>query len=275
MRFDELALDEIVQGKLQDILRVKCAEVEAAKERLPLAELKGRVSGYRSERSFRDALCSTAKKPSLIAELKHRSPTRGVIRPRFDPISLAQTMEGAGAAAISVLTDQQFFGGDLEYLRSVKQFTEIPILRKDFIIDPYQIYESALYGADAILLIVRVMKPDMLKELLQLAHSLGIEPLVEIHSVGDLEIARDAGAEVIGINNRDLVTFNADTNVSEQLVPKIPKGKVIVAHSGIQTSDHVLQMKRLGVHAVLIGEALMSAPDPASKINELFASAWQ
>jgi indole-3-glycerol phosphate synthase len=258
---------------LDDIVTAKREEVEAAKSRLPFEELKGRTANRLAERSFRQALAVPGRL-ALIAELKRKSPSRGMLRERFDPVSLAQTMERAGAAALSVLTDEPYFGGSLDFLRDVKQFTEIPALRKDFVIDPYQVYESALYEADAVLLIVRILTEEMLAECMQVADRLGLEPLVEVHSEEELDTALRAGAHVIGINHRDLNTFTMDATLSERLVPRIPAGKLIVAESGIQSTADVKRMQQLGVHAVLIGEALMTAPSPAAKIGELFAGTW-
>jgi indole-3-glycerol phosphate synthase len=258
---------------LDDIVMTKYKEVEEARAHLPLDDLKDRVRSYLAERDFRRAL-TRAGKLSLIAELKRKSPSKGMLRERFDPVSLAQTLAGAGAAALSVLTDEFYFGGHLEFLRDAKQFTEVPVLRKDFIVDPYQVYEAAVYGADAVLLIVRVLSEESLIACMQAADVLKIEPLVEVHSEAELRAALGAGAGVIGINHRDLKTFQLDATLSERLIPKIPSGKVIVAESGFQTNEDIQRMKALGVHAVLIGEALMTAPDPAAKIRELFAGVW-
>ena len=258
---------------LDDIVMSKQLEVEEAKERLPLDDLKARLANYLADRSFRKAL-NVPGKLSLIAELKRKSPSKGMLRERFDPVSLAQTLQEAGAAALSVLTDEPFFGGTLDFLRDVKQFTEVPVLRKDFIVDPYQIYESAAYEADAVLLIVRVLTEEQLFQCMQAADLLGIEPLVEVHAAEELKLALGAGAHVIGINHRDLRTFTIDPHLSEELVPRVPAGKLIVAESGIQTAADVKRMRQLGVHAVLIGEALMSAPDPAAKVRELFTGTW-
>ena len=258
---------------LDDIVMSKQLEVEAAKERLPLIDLQARLVNHLADRSFRKALHIPGKL-TLIAELKRKSPSKGMLRERFDPVSLAQTLEEAGAAALSVLTDEPFFGGHLDFLRDAKQFTEIPCLRKDFIVDPYQVYESAIYQADAVLLIVRLLTEEALFQSMQAADKLGIEPLVEIHSPEELRVALSAGAHVIGINHRDLATFTMDPTLSEKLVPLIPAGKLIVAESGIETTDDVKRLQRLGVHAVLIGEALMRAPDPAAKVRELFSGVW-
>jgi indole-3-glycerol phosphate synthase len=258
---------------LDDIVMSKLREIEDAKALLPLEDLKDRVRSYLAERDFRRALTRSGKL-SLIAELKRKSPSKGMLRERFDPVSLAQTLAGAGAAALSVLTDEFYFGGHLDFLRDAKQFTEVPALRKDFIVDPYQVYQAAVYGADAVLLIVRVLTQERLIECMQAADSLKIEPLVEVHSEDELRLALGAGASVIGINHRDLKTFQMDPTLSERLIPKIPSGQVIVAESGLQTNEDVRRMSTLGVHAVLIGEALMTTPDPATKIRELFAGVW-
>ena len=258
---------------LDDIVMSKQLEVEAAKERLPLDDLKARMANYLADRSFRKAI-NVPGKLSLIAELKRKSPSQGMLRERFDPVSLSQTLQDAGAAALSVLTDEPFFGGSLDFLRDAKQFTEIPVLRKDFLVDPYQVYEAALYEADAVLLIVRILTEEQLFQCMQAADLLGIEPLVEVHSAEELKVALSAGAHVLGINHRDLRTFELTPTLSDELVPRVPAGKLIVAESGIQTADDVKRMKRLGVHAVLIGEALMTSPDPPAKVGELFAGTW-
>ena len=258
---------------LDDIVMSKQQEVEAAKAALPFEDLKAHLVNHVTERSFGRAIQRTGTL-SLIAELKRKSPSKGMLRERFDPVSLAQALEAAGASALSVLTDEPYFGGHLDFLRDAKQFTEVPVLRKDFIVDPYQVYEAAFYEADAVLLIVRILTEEQLITCLQAADLVGIESLVEVHNEGELKIALGAGAHLLGINHRDLRTFQMDPTLCERLVPKIPAGKVIVAESGIQTAEDVQRMQRLGVHALLIGEALMTAPDPAAKVRELFRGTW-
>ena len=258
-------LDEIVMTKRQ--------EVHEAKQHIPFEDLKTQLAHHLTERSLRRAIAVTGKL-SLIAELKRRSPSKGMLRERFDPVSLAQQLQTAGAGALSVLTDEHYFGGHLDFLRDVKHFTEVPVLRKDFIIDPYQVYEAAFHGADAVLLIVRILTDEVLVECVQAADRLGMEPLVEIHAEGELAAALRCGAKILGINHRDLHTFHVDPTLTERLMPRMPSGKIIVAESGIQTAEDVQRMKQLGVHALLIGEALMTAPDPAAKIRELFAGTW-
>ena len=255
---------------LDDIILSKQQEVEAAKSHVPLEDLKIRIAGRLAERGFRKAV-SKPGQLNLVAELKRKSPSKGMLRERFDPISLGQQLQEAGAAALSVLTDEPFFGGHLEFLRDVHQFTDIPTLRKDFIIDPYQIYEAVYYRADAVLLIVQLLDEDQLFECVEIAERLELDALVEVHSESELQIALSVQARIIGINVRDLRNFTIQPDTVERLVPKIPAGKIIVAESGIQTREDIQRLKTLGVHAVLIGEALMTAPDPAAKVRELFA----
>jgi len=258
---------------LDDILMSKQQDVVAAKERLPFEELKTRMANHLADRSFRKAVNQPGKL-SLIAELKRKSPSKGMLRERFDPVHLGQSLQEAGASALSVLTDEPFFGGHVEFLRDVHQFVEVPCLRKDFVIDPYQVYEAAVYEADAVLLIARILEPETLSECLQAADTLGLEPFVEVHSLDELKLALSLGAHVVGINARDLETLQLNPTLIEQLITHIPSGKTIVAESGLQTPEDLKRMKALGVHAVLIGEALMTAPDPVVKVQELFASVW-
>jgi indole-3-glycerol phosphate synthase len=260
-------------ARLDQILQAKAKEVEQAKAALPLAELTARVGNRQAERDFRAAIVQPGKL-TLIAELKRKSPSRGMLRERFDPVRLAQEMEQAGASALSVLTDEPHFGGSLEFLRNAKQFTELPVLRKDFIIDPYQIYQAAFYQADAVLLIVRALTPAMLRQCVETAGELGLSALVEVHAADELGAALDAGAMIIGINHRDLATFELHPELSDQLVPRIPAGRVIVIESGLQTAADLKRVAGLGAHAVLIGESLMTAPSPAAKIQELFRTIW-
>lgn len=259
---------------LDDILDAKRQEVAASKSRLPLEELQGRVRGPRASRGFRKALQDAPAKPALIAELKRKSPSKGMLRERFDPVRLAQEMQEAGASALSVLTDERYFGGCLDFLRDVQQFSEIPILRKDFIIDEYQLYEAAFYQADAVLLITQVLGPAKLRDYIGLAGRLGLDALVEVHEERELDQAANAGATLIGINTRDLKTFTMHPEMVQTLRPRMPSGAVVVAESGIQSREDIQRLAPLGVDAVLIGEALMTAPDPAAKIRDLFQGTW-
>ena len=207
----------------------------------------------------------------LIAEVKKASPSRGLLAPNFDPVLLATTYAQNGAAAISVLTDPRF-QGTLEHLASVKQAVlpvGTPALRKDFVFDPYQVYEARACGADAVLLIVSILTPQKLADFLSLGRELGMECLVEVHTPEELQAALDAGAEIIGINNRDLRTFHTDLAVTRELAQLVPRDKVIVSESGISTGEDMLNLKDLGVNAALVGEALVTAPDVGAKVREL------
>jgi len=258
---------------LDDILAAKRREIEAAKQRLPLDELRRRVEVRKMRRPFKAAL-QHAKRPALIAELKRQSPSRGMLRERFDPVMLAQQLQEAGAAALSVLTDEPFFGGHLEFLRDAHQFTDIPALRKDFILEPYQIYEAVYYEADAILLIVGMLNDSELRQLLTVARQVRVDAVVEVHDEPQLARALAAGADLIGINHRDLRTFTMQPEVTARLLPKVPKGPLVIAESGVQTRDDVQRLQTLGVAAVLVGEALMTAPDVGAKVRELFDGVW-
>ena len=260
---------------LEEILRVKREELAAAQQRLPFEELQQRVLARQPrEARFERALLASDTSPALIAELKRKSPSRGMLRERFDPVSLAQVLQEAGASALSVLTDEHFFGGSLEILRDVQQFTEIPILRKDFLIDIYQLYEAAFANVDAVLLIVRALGDEALRQLLREARQLGLDALVEVHTERELDRALLAEAALIGLNTRDLDTFKVHPELTARLARRIPSGKTIVAESGIQTREDLLKLKELGVRAVLIGESLMTAPDVAAKVRELFTGVW-
>jgi indole-3-glycerol phosphate synthase len=259
---------------LDEILAAKHQEVEAAKGRLPFEELRRRARRRPAPDRFRETLIQSEKRPALIAELKRKSPSAGWLRERFDPVSLAQQLQDAGASALSVLTDERFFGGSLDVLKDVQPFVEIPILRKDFVIDPYQIYEAAVAQADAVLLIVRLLTEAQLTSSIQLAEELGLDALVEVHSEQELGRAVQANAKLIGINQRDLATFTLDGSLTERLVPQVPPGTLVVVESGVQHREEVQRLKALGVHAVLIGEALMRSPDVAEKIRELFDGIW-
>jgi indole-3-glycerol phosphate synthase len=206
---------------------------------------------------------------NLIAELKKASPSQGLLRKDFDILKLAQVYVQNGADALSVLTEDKFFLGDPAYIRRLGEHASVPLLMKDFIIEEDQIYEAVYYGAHAILLIVSILKEDLLRHLLSVAHTLGLDCLVEIHDEGELEKALGAGAEIIGINNRNLHTFAVDSKVSEELIPRIPKDKVIVAESGIKTHEEVKALEALGAHAVLIGETFMRSADVAQKMREV------
>jgi len=250
---------------LTKILEFKRHEVESARKRIPLSSLQ--QCDLPELRDFKSAL----RKPglSVIAEVKHKSPSAGVIQPDFNPVRMAETYEQSDADAVSVLTDSEFFGGSLNYLRDIRDAVRLPLLRKDFIIDPYQIYEARCHGADAVLLIVRALSDQQLGEYLHLCRDLGLAALVEAHSAEEVESALRAGAGLIGINNRNLATFTVDLQTSVTLKDLIPQSVVTVSESGIRTDSDARLLKGAGYHAVLVGETLMRERDIKTKIREL------
>ena len=254
-------LDAIVTAKRTEL---KLQEVE-----FPMELLRQHINDQHAPLNLSGALMGNEVR--LIAEIKKASPSKGLLCPDFDPVRLARIYSDNGAAAISVLTDARF-EGSLEHLKMVKRevrLDNIPVLRKDFIFTPYQIYESRAFGADAILLIVAILDPYNLRHLLQLSHQLWMQCLVEVHNESEMALAIDAGAEIIGINNRDLHTFDINPSLTESLAPKGPPGKILVSESGITTKEQFLQLKRLRVHAALVGEALVTSPDVSAKVREL------
>lgn len=247
-------------------------ELEERKRRLPLAELREAALAQEPPLDFTSALRGAGIQ--LIAEVKKASPSKGLIRADFDPVDIAQTYASNGASVISVLTEPRYFQGSLDYLKKIREALgkkKIPLLRKDFIFDPYQIYESRSYGADALLLIVAILKPEELRKLLELSHNLGMDCLVEVHTEAELEIALKSRTRIIGINNRDLTDFTVDLATTERLRTLIPSDKIIVSESGIKDYRDIKKLSDLGVDAVLIGEALMSSTDIAAKMRELMA----
>jgi len=256
-----MILDRIVADNLE--------ELESRKRRFPLKEWQRMALEQPLPLDFASALQGNHIK--LIAEVKRASPTKGIIRPDFNPVEIAQTYAGNGAAAISVLTEAKYFQGSLDHLRDIRKAlgNRLPLLRKDFLCDPYQVYESRAYGADCLLLIVAILTPEKLGALLRLSHELGMSCLVEVHNEAELEIALNSGAKVIGINNRDLSTFDVDLTTTKRLRPLIPQDRIVVSESGIKNRSDMEKMKRWGVDAVLIGESLLSAPNIAAKMKEL------
>jgi indole-3-glycerol phosphate synthase len=252
---------------LQKILEHKKKEMAERKALLPLSELKRRLGETPAPLNFEGAIRS--RQEALIAELKRSSPSRGRIREDFEPAAIARVYAESGAAAISVLTEQRFFEGHDSFLRQVRKSVSIPLLRKDFIIDPYQIYETRFLGGDAILFIARALDTGPLGEFLRLSSELGLSSLVEIHDEDDLEKAVSAGARMIGINNRDLSTFSTDLETSIRLAPLLPKGVTVISESGIRSRRDIERLRAAGVHGFLVGEALMTAGDIAGKIKEL------
>ena len=255
---------------LDQIVEHKRREVERLKAEVPISELESRIQKQPPALNFGGALWGHGVR--LIAEVKKASPSRGLLNANLDPVALASTYAENGAAAISVLTEADHFQGSIEHLAAVGEVVHpkgLLVLRKDFIFDPYQVYEARAYGADAFLLIVSILTPDCLKELLKLGRQFWMQCLVEVHDEKELKVALEAGAEVIGINNRDLRTFQTDLSVTERLVSHIPKDKVVVSESGISSREDILRLGKLGVHAVLVGEALVTAKDVGAKVKEL------
>ena len=241
--------------------------VEERRSALPAEELEARLGERGEGRPFNEAL--TRPGLSLIAEFKRRSPSAGDIAADAVVADQVRAYERGGAAALSVLTDERHFGGSLEDLREARGACDLPVIRKDFIVDPYQLYEAAVNGADAVLLIVRALDDEALRELQERARALDLDCLVEVHDAGELERALAADAEVIGINNRNLDEQRVDIATTFELMPDVPAGKTVVAESGISGREQLEELERVGVDAVLIGGALMSAPDPEAKTREL------
>lgn len=253
---------------LERILNVKRAELEIEKRQLPMRRAIEMASAASPPRDFAAALQRPGS-VNIIAEIKRASPSRGNIRKNADPQAVARSYEVAGAAAISVLTDAKFFLGAPEHLKAVRDTVRVPLLRKDFIFDEYQIYRSRALGADSLLLIARVLQRKDLQTLIGVTRSLHMEALVEIHNVEDLEKAVECGAAVIGVNNRDLSTLTVSLENSLALADRLPREIVRVSESGIETPDDIARLSAAGYHAVLIGETLMKASDPGAALRAL------
>jgi len=257
---DDMILDEIVETKRR--------EVAGRKALRPLAALEKMIAERPPARDFKAALDADAG-CAIIAEVKRRSPSRGVIRADFDPVRIALEYESHGAAAVSVLTDETFFGGSDADLAAVKDAVSLPVLRKEFIIDPYQIHETRAIGADALLLIAAILTEVQLREYRELADSLGLAVLVEVHDGAEMEKALGAGAELIGINNRDLKTFRTDLLTTLALAPLIPADRIAISESGIRNRQDIETLAKAGIRAFLIGETLIAAPAIGPKLVEL------
>jgi len=254
-----MILDDIVRDRRADLARTKVA--------VSLADLRQRPLFRAARRNFRAALAGRGR--AIIAEVKKASPSKGVIRADFDPVAIATTYARHGAAAISVLTEERYFQGHLDYLAAIRAAVDVPLLRKDFVIDPYQLYEARAYGADAALLIVAILSDTALRELLFVAEELNLAALVEVHDQPELARAVEVGARLLGINNRDLRTFHTTLATTEALVPTAPGDALIVAESGIDTVADIERLERIGVRAFLVGESLMRAPDPGVRLAAL------
>ena len=254
---------------LDKIIAQKREEVEQIKKVATITYLQERIARQKPPLDLAPALKGDHIR--LIAEVKQASPSRGMLSPNLNPIELAQSYAEGGAAAISVLTEANYFMGSIEHLAAIKEVVGLPLLRKDFIFDSYQVYESRAYGADALLLIVAILSQEQLKEFVSLSHSLGLRCLVEVHNKGEVERAVLSEAEIIGINNRDLNTFAVDITTTRRLRPLIPKERIVVSESGIKSKRAIEKLGKWGVDAVLVGEALVTAGDVRAKMKELLS----
>ncbi len=254
---------------LERIITEKREGVEQRKKAAPLAYLQERIGGQKPPLDLAPALRGDHIR--LIAEVKKASPSRGLLRPNLNPTELARTYAEGGAAAISVLTEENYFMGSIEHLAAIREVVGLPLLRKDFIFDPYQVYESRAYGADALLLITALLGQGQLEEMISLSHGLGLRCLVEVHNENEVERAVLSGAEIIGINNRDLNSFAVDINTTHRLRSLVPKERVLVSESGIRSQRDMEGLERCRVDAVLVGEALVTASDIRAKMRELFS----
>lgn len=255
---------------LNDILIHKRREIEELKLRYPLRRLQEAVARKNGlvRRPFRKAI-SDPRRINLIAEIKKASPSGGILRENFQPLRLAALLEYGGASALSILTETRFFKGRSSYLKTVRQVTQLPILRKDFILDEYQLYETQLLEADAALLIASLLTAEELSRFLTRARELGLEALVEVHSEEDLKKALGSGAEILGINNRNLQTLEVDLSRAERLLRHIPKNALVVVESGLKSHAEILRYTSLGIHSFLVGTSLMKAEDVVGKLQEL------
>jgi indole-3-glycerol phosphate synthase len=253
---------------LDEIIVRKRRQIEAAQSRLPAEQLRRGLPGAAPARDFFAALAPPGP-VRLIAEVKKASPSRGVIRADFDPVAIAETYQQHGAACISVLTDEAYFQGSLEHLRQIRQAVEVPLLRKDFILDRYQLLEARLAGADAVLLIAECLDDCQLRALHNETTELGMTPLVELHEARHIDRVLDAGAMLIGINNRNLRTFEVDLEHTLRLRERIPDDRLVVAESGIAAPDDVRRLQTARVNAMLVGESLMRAADIGAAVDRL------
>ncbi len=234
---------------------------------MPASALRERPLFHTPTRGFAKTLTGGSRQ--IIAEVKRASPSKGLIRENCDPVAIAQDYASHGASAISVLTEERFFQGSLLYLEQIRSAVNVPLLRKDFIVDPYQLTEARSYGADAILFIAALLDPSLLQELCEQATALSLDSLVEVHTEEELNAAAKAGAQVVGINNRDLKTFEVSLATTEKLAPRVPTGLPAVCESGIENVEQIRRVEKLGIHVFLIGESLMRAAQPGKKLREL------
>ena len=253
---------------LDTIIAHKRKELAIEQARVPLKDLEAKVRNLSPTRDFQEAITGSGS-VKLIAEVKKKSPSKGIIREDFHPVSIAGTYVENGAAAISILTDRHFFAGELDYLRAIRDAVDVPLLRKDFTIDPYHIYQARVAGADAILLIVAVLTASELRTFMGIAAALSLSCLVEVHTREELAVALDVDAQIIGINNRDLRTFHTDIATTFELREAIPADRVVVSESGIYSREDVMKLQEAGIHAMLVGESLMRSPDIGEQVRRL------
>jgi indole-3-glycerol phosphate synthase len=259
---------------LNRILARKAEEIEQRSRVCPLDELRARAQQQPATRGFVRAIQRklAAGDAAVIAEVKKASPSKGLIRKDFDPAAIARSYEAGGAACLSVLTDVDFFQGSNAYLGEARAACRLPVIRKDFIIDPYQVYEARMIGADAILLIVAALEDGPMIEMANLAHELGMDVLVEVHDIDELERALQTDCQLIGVNNRNLRTFEVSLDTSLELKAAMPADRIMVTESGIATRDDVARMRGAGIHAFLVGESFMRQPDPGAALKAMFTA---
>lgn len=257
-----------MQNILEKIIAYKKEELEHFKRQVPLVELKEKSRDKAPGPSFANGLRESPAPFAIIAEVKRRSPSKGLLRDPFDPVEIAKDYEAHGASALSVLTDEHFFGGHLDYLRQVRQQIKLPLLRKDFYWDPYQIYAAKEAGGDAILLIVAILEKSQLEDLQGLAQELHLEALVEVHSLEECEIALSIQAKMIGVNHRNLKDFSEDLSLSEKVFPKVSRDCLRISESGIHGRQDLEKLSAVGAQAFLIGEAFMKAESPGKALKE-------
>lgn len=258
---------------LKKIIKRKWQEIEARSASVSIDQLQQQLEAASPCRGFVDSIAAKidAGKPAVIAEIKKASPSKGLLRENFQPAEIAASYAKGGAACLSILTDRDFFQGSEDYLQQARQACDLPVIRKDFIIDPYQVYEARAINADCILLIVAVLEQSKLQALTELAHALGMDVLIEVHDAQELKTALTIDAKLIGINNRNLRTFETRLETTTELLSQIPKDRIIVTESGIHSIEDVTQMRSANVNAFLVGEAFMRAEDPGQALTSLFA----
>lgn len=277
LRYQVPVPDASPQHILEEIVWHKETEIDQLRERVPLIELQKKVATATPPRNFVAALQQGKTQPALIAEVKKASPSKGVIRADFDPVAIAQSYETAGASCISVLTDQKFFQGSFDYLKQIRDAVDVPLLCKDFLIYPYQIYLARVNGADAVLLIAAILPDKDLQYFLKIAKGLGMAALVEVHTLEEMDrVLSLDGVELVGINNRNLQDFSVSLDATREILQGrgrllADKGILVVSESGLNTAADLSLVHQAGAHAVLIGESLLKHPDPAQAIATLFS----